>query len=62
MAKVVKSRSPMAFMSYVRLMDKHDFGRVTEFQERLSAEVEVQTGAEFPIFQDRNDIKWGQNW
>ena len=22
----------------------------------------MQTGEEFPIFQDRNDIKWGQNW
>ncbi len=22
----------------------------------------MQTGEEFPIFQDRNDIRWGQNW
>ena len=22
----------------------------------------MQTGEEFPIFQDREDIKWGQNW
>ncbi len=62
MAKAVKSRSPMAFMSYVRLVDKHDHGRLTEFGERLSTEVQVQSGTEFPIFQDRNDIKWGQNW
>ena len=26
------------------------------------AEVRAQTGEEFAIFQDRNDISWGQNW
>jgi hypothetical protein len=25
-------------------------------------EVRAQTGEEFPIFQDRNDIAWGQSW
>jgi hypothetical protein len=53
---------PAAFMSYVRFNDRHDDGRLTQFRERLSAEVRVQTGEEFPIFQDRNDIVWGQNW
>ena len=47
-------------MSYVRSDDQH--GRLTQFRERLSAEVQLQTGEEFPIFQDRNDILWGQNW
>ncbi len=28
----------------------------------LSAEVRVQSGERFHIFQDRNDIQWGQNW
>jgi cobaltochelatase CobT len=55
-------KQPAAFMSYGRFDDKHENGRLTEFQERLSAEVEMQTGDEFPIFQDREDIKWGQNW
>jgi hypothetical protein len=55
-------RQPVAFMSYGRFDDKHENGRLTEFRERLSAEVEMQTGDEFPIFQDREDIKWGQNW
>jgi parallel beta-helix repeat protein len=55
-------RKPAAFMSYVRFVDEHDEGRLTLFRERLSAEVRVQTGEEFPIFQDRKDILWGQNW
>jgi parallel beta-helix repeat protein len=53
---------PAAFMSYVRFNDQHDDGQLTQFRERLSAEVRVQTGEEFLIFQDRNDIAWGQNW
>ena len=52
---------PAAFMSYVRFNDRHDDGQLTQFRERLSAEVRVQTGEEFPIFQDRNDIAWGQS-
>jgi len=55
-------QQPLAFMSYVRFEDEHQDGGLTVFRERLSAEVRVQTGEEFPIFQDRNDIKWGQNW
>jgi hypothetical protein len=56
------SSQPAAFMSYVRFDDQHDDGQLTQFRERLAAEVRVQTGEEFPIFQDRNDIAWGQNW
>jgi parallel beta-helix repeat protein len=55
-------RPPIAFMSYVRFDDQHENGRLTEFRDRLSGEVHMQTGVEFPIFQDRNDIQWGQNW
>jgi F-box protein 11 len=53
---------PAAFMSYVRFVDQHEGGRLTQFRERLAAEVQVQTGEEFLIFQDRNDIAWGQQW
>jgi hypothetical protein len=53
---------PAAFMSYVRFNDQHDDGQLTQFRERLSAEVRAQTGYEFPIFQDRSDIAWGQAW
>jgi len=57
-----EQQQPMAFMSYVRSDDEHDDGRLTEFCKRLSAEVQMQTGREFPIFQDRKDITWGQAW
>jgi parallel beta-helix repeat protein len=53
---------PAAFMSYVRFNDQHDDGQLSQFRERLGAEVRAQTGQEFAIFQDRNDIAWGQNW
>jgi parallel beta-helix repeat protein len=53
---------PAAFMSYVRFDDAHDDGQLSAFRDRLAAEVRMQTGDEFPIFQDRNDIAWGQNW
>jgi parallel beta-helix repeat protein len=55
-------KPPAAFLSYVRLDDKHERGRLSEFRERLSGEVRIQTGEEFPIFQDREDIHWGQEW
>jgi cobaltochelatase CobT len=51
---------PSAFMSYVRSDDDHDGGRITKFRERLEGEVRMQAGKAFPIFQDRNDIAWGQ--
>lgn len=53
---------PAAFMSYARFNDQQDDGKLTQFCQRLSAEVQVQTGEQFPIFQDRSDIAWGQNW
>ncbi|MET9409955.1 right-handed parallel beta-helix repeat-containing protein [Streptomyces sp. NPDC002935] len=49
-------------MSYVRFNDQHDDGLVTQFRERLASEVRAQTDQEFEIFQDRNDIQWGENW
>ena len=53
-------RQPVAFLSYVRSDDAH--GHLTQFCEGLSAEVKMQTGEEFSIFQDIKDINWGQNW
>jgi hypothetical protein len=55
-------RQPIAFLSYVRSDDDHDDGRITAFRQRLEGEVKMQTGKPFAIFQDRNDIAWGQNW
>ena len=37
-------------------------GSVTKFRERLEGEIKVQSGQRFEIFQDRNDIRWGQFW
>ena len=56
------SKNPIAFMSYVRLDDQHERGRLSQFRERLSGEVRIQTGEAFEIFQDHNDIAWGQQW
>jgi len=55
-------RNPVAFLSYVRDDDAHDFGGVSKFRERLEGEVKIQSGQRFEIFQDRNDIRWGQFW
>jgi parallel beta-helix repeat protein len=51
---------PIAFLSYVHSDDA--YGHITEFCARLAAEVQAQLGEEFRIFQDRNDISWGQHW
>lgn len=53
---------PAGFMSYVRFNDEHDHGLLTAFRKRLSGEVQVHTGERFHIFQDREDIEWGQQW
>jgi len=55
-------RQPIAFMSYAINDDRHDGGKLTQFRERLSGEVQMQTGEEFVIFQDRQHILWGQKW
>jgi hypothetical protein len=51
---------PAGFLSYVH--DDDHRGRITEFRKELSREIGMQLGVEFPIFQDRDDIAWGQNW
>jgi parallel beta-helix repeat protein len=53
---------PIAFLSYTSFDDAYEEGRIAEFCERLSAEVRMRTGHPFPIFRDKKDIKWGQNW
>lgn len=53
---------PAAFMSYVHFDDQHEHGRLSEFCRRLSGEVRLHTGEEFPIFLDQDDIAWGQQW
>jgi len=53
---------PAAFYSYVRADDDHNNGYLTNLRKRLAAEVRMQTGEDFLIFQDRDDILWGQRW
>jgi tetratricopeptide (TPR) repeat protein len=55
-------RRPMAFMSYAHFANDHDKGYLTKFCQRLSGEVELQSGDQFRIFQDREDIEWGESW
>lgn len=50
------------FLSYARSDDENEQGRISELRERLSAEVQMQTGSIFPIFQDREDISTGRRW
>jgi F-box protein 11 len=54
--------TPIAFLSYVWEDDEHEGGKIGQFRDQLSREVRMQTGEEFPIFQDRRDLKWGENW
>ena len=57
-----RKKVPAAFLSYSHFDDEHEDGRITELRERLAQEVKFQTAEEFLIFQDRKDVKWGQNW
>jgi hypothetical protein len=49
-------------MSYAHFDDDHDHQWLSKFIKRLSAEVRSKTGVEFPIFQERDDITWGEHW
>ena len=56
------TREISGFLSYVREDDATDGGRITELRRRLEAEIRMQTGEVFSIFQDREDIFVGQQW
>ena len=53
---------PIGFMSYVQSVNEHDGGKITQLCKLLSNELEAQSGEAFDIFQDRSDMKYGQNW
>jgi len=55
-------RRPMAFMSYAHIDDRLNKGYLFELQQRLSEEICLYLGEEFPIFLERKDIKWGDSW
>ncbi|XCN73842.1 MAG: right-handed parallel beta-helix repeat-containing protein [Candidatus Electrothrix aestuarii] len=56
------SRTALAFMSYVNDDDRYANGKITQFREHLSRAVKAHSGKPFEIFQDKKDIKWGQQW
>ena len=52
-----------AFLSYARLDDEFEDGRVTAFRERLENGVRQWTGQrDLRIFQDTRNIQWGMQW
>ena len=51
-----------AFFSYVHDDDTHDNGRITKLRQTLEEEVRALSGEDFEIFQDYEDIHWGQKW
>jgi parallel beta-helix repeat protein len=53
---------PAAFLSYARFNDEHDEERISYLRRRLADEVETVSGVSFEIFQDRRDIRVGQQW
>jgi hypothetical protein len=52
----------VGFLSYARADDDHDDGQLTALRRLLEGELEAQTGDAVEIFQDREDILWGQAW
>ena len=56
------ARVPLAFLSYAHFDDVYENGKLKEFAKRLSGEVQLQWGEEFPIFIDSEDVKPGQLW
>jgi hypothetical protein len=60
---MVDETTPVAFMSYTHHDDEHGRGNITAFRKALEGEVRAQTGRhDVEIFQDRDDIAWGQAW
>jgi hypothetical protein len=55
-------RPPAVFLSYARFDDQQDAGQISRLRERLEGEVRAATGVELTIFEDREDIRWWQEW
>jgi hypothetical protein len=50
------------FFSYSRQNDLHDRGNLSRLRKSLEMEVWNQSGEKTEIFQDQDDIYWGQEW
>src|SRR6267378_1013419 len=60
----MKAKSTIAgFFSYVHADDEFENGRISKLRERLERAIRFYSGLrEFRIFQDWQDIEWGQRW
>jgi hypothetical protein len=55
--------TPAAFLSYARLDDEHSEGHLSDLRGLLEREMQSITGdVDFRIFQDQQDVAWGQQW
>jgi F-box protein 11 len=52
--------APAAFLSYAHADDRD--GDITRLVGRLASEVGAYIGEEFAVFQDKQDLGWGQAW
>lgn len=52
----------VGFLSYLTRADELEEQRITQLRKRLESEITLQIGKPCRIFQDRRDIKWGQDW
>jgi hypothetical protein len=56
------AKKPIAFLTYAHSDDAHEGGKLRQLAGRLSGEVQLLSGEEFPIFVDRKDLKAGHPW
>lgn len=54
-------RKPIAFMSYARRDDEYEQGRLTDFRKGLQDALVFCSGRDIDVFQDTEDIQFGQN-
>ncbi len=51
-----------AFFSYARKDDERTYGAITKLKKAIVNEYAYVTGNDLDIFQDKDDIDWGDNW
>jgi formylglycine-generating enzyme required for sulfatase activity len=54
--------TPVAFLSYVHRDDTYSNGKISLLRDMLIEAYEALTGEELAVFQDRDNIEWGQHW
>jgi hypothetical protein len=57
------AKPPDAFLSYTRVDNRRERGRISQFRQELADEVRVVIGIPFEIFQDvEGGIRLGEHW